>query len=70
MRSERETSLDLMSSTCLSWSFFSKRHCVISWVATILMRAIIDDHAGRLWPAGASSLAPEIERRTSHFTQS
>jgi len=52
----RDTSLDLLSTgtavnICLPRSFVLTRCCVLSWVTKILMRAILNVHAGPKFPA-------------------
>jgi len=39
-------------STCLSWSFVLAWFCTLNWVTKILMQAIPNVHAGRIWPMG------------------
>ena len=36
---------------CLSWSFVSTLYYVETWVTKILMRAILNNHEGCIWPA-------------------
>ena len=38
---------------CVSLSFVLTWCCVLTWVKEMLMRAILNVHAGRLWPAGS-----------------
>jgi len=44
------TSLDLLLSTCLSWSFVLTQCWTLTRVTKILMRAIWNVHAGRRFP--------------------
>jgi len=44
------TSLDLVSNTCLSWSFVLTRCCTLTWVTKILIRAISNVYAGCRFP--------------------
>ena len=49
-------------STCLPWSFVLTRCCALSWVTKILMRAISNVHAGRIWPAGRRFSTPGLNK--------
>jgi len=46
------TSLDLLLSPCLSWSFVLTQCWSLHRVTKILIRAISNVHAGRIWPGG------------------
>ena len=48
-RRERNTSLDCLR-VYLSWNFALIRYCVLTWVMKILMRDILNVHAGQRSP--------------------
>ena len=48
-------------STCLSRSFVLTRRCTLSWVTKILMWAISNVHADRLWRGGRRFPTPDVK---------
>jgi len=55
-------SLDILLylSTCLSWGIVMMGSCALNWVTKILMRAISNVHAGRIWSAGRRFPIPAL----------
>jgi len=47
-------------STRLSWRFALTRFCILNWVTKLLMRAMLNVHAGRRFPTPAQNRPQSI----------
>ena len=63
------TSLHVLSSACLSWSFVLTRSCTLTLVTKILMRAISNVHTGRISPVGRRFSTPGLKNDHPAFSQ-